>query len=130
MKDARIIGRLGDVNPTEYGGGVVFTDGKHRWLEYTHGRESLSWDDPNVEKLEVYQVDIEDDVFDWHDWVKVDDLASYTGLDSEDITRASRGTVSERARLLEDIASYYGWNELDQYPISFGTVELEERWGL
>jgi hypothetical protein len=126
----RIIGRLGDVDPIEYGGGAVFTDGKNRWLEYTHGREELSWDDLSVEKLEVYQVDIDDDVLDWHDWVKLKDLASYTGLDEEELLEYSKGTLNERAQLLSDIASYYGWYELDQYPLRLHLDAIEERWRL
>ena len=126
----RIVGRIGDVNPTEYGGGVIFSDGKLRWLEYTHGRESMSWDDPEVEELEVYQVDIEDDVLDDHDWVDLVNLSGYTGLDEEELLEQAKGTLAERAQLLSDIASYYGWHELDSYPITFGAVELEERWRL
>jgi hypothetical protein len=126
----RIVSRLGDVDPIEYGGGVVFTDGKHRWLEFTHGREEEAFDDLAVEKLPVYQVDIEEDILDWHDWVDTEELSSYTGIDEEDLIRAATGSLAARAQLLADIGSYYGWYELDQQPLSFGAVELEERWRL
>ncbi len=129
-RDNRIIGHLGDVDSVEYGGGKVFTDGFHRWLEYTYGREDESFDDISLEKLQVFQVDIDDDVFDTHDWVNVEGLASYTGIAPEDILLAAKGTVVERAQVLEDIGSYYGWVELDSYPMMLSVQELEDRWKL
>lgn len=127
----RKVGNIGDVNPIEYGGGFVFKNEYGYFVEYTHGMES---DCPDVEKLSrcelaLYSVPVPDDVFSDHDWVKVEEVARTIGADPEELRKAgSSNNVMERVRALEDIASHWGWNELDHYPQTVKASELKRRW--
>jgi hypothetical protein len=132
MKSTRIIGRLGDVDPIEYGGGVVFTDGSHRWIEYTYGQEGEDFEGRTLTHvLPVYRVDIPDDVFMDLEWVDINGVASSIGVAVHELDKAgSSDKVGDRAWAVEAIAGYYGWTELDSYPMQHSLGVIEANWRL
>lgn len=137
-RTSRILMRFGDVDPTAYGGGVVFVpeseDDDEPVLAYTRGAESdapdADEDDPDVE-LTVYSTGVPRDVLAWYDWIDVDAVAGNAGEDVDewlDLARSS--ALEDRVRAIEDIASYYGWHEIDPGPATFTVAELDDLWEL
>ena len=129
----RKLGILGDVSPIEHGGGYVLVanDGDP-YLEYFEGLESIREDEIDLDnpdhlklKATIYHCDIpkcdSDFVaeFDWIDWGNVE---SCIGGD------LAIGNTQQRAAAIVDIASYYGWFEVDQYPLELTLGELIKRW--
>ena len=130
-----IVERVGDVDPLTYGGGVVFAEGDGGYLlEYTYGAEDDEDYDEDDESHEhtVYQVDLGKNVADfvaYNDWADLDDVAASAGSSKEEMLSNAK-TVSGRARLAQDIAGHYGWDNFDNYPVEFTSRELVARWGL
>lgn len=134
------IGTLGDGCAEEYGGGKVFRrpDGTV-FLEYTHGVETeagardmgIDYTDEAAEdvELQVYSVEIEEDVLADLEWVKWRKVADSMGMPLRELHQAA---VSDRpmarACVYQDVASYYGWHELDQEPLTMTYGELQRRW--
>lgn len=121
----KIIDTIGDVNPIEHGGGVVVEeeDGGYT-IEYTHGTEATSGD-----ILDVFQVRVEDHVFNYHDWVDVTSIADSEGMSKDELLELGVSPhVMGRVAATQAIAGYCGWYELDQYPFQLTEKELEERW--
>lgn len=84
-----------------------------------------------LQPVQVYRIDVEDDVFSYHDWAKIEDIARGLGQDPEELLASGRShKIMDRAWATETIAAYYGWHELDQYPETFTVAELEKRWKL
>jgi len=139
MRGHKIHGTVGDADPIEWGGGVVFrvTEGRdyagrkmkpYYVVEYTDG---LDWEGADPERMEVYRVPVEPDFFGWNDWVDVDDVADSIGIDAAALARLGRSrTVMDRVEALIAVAGYYGWHELDSYPLTLSSDEIEERWEL
>ncbi len=139
----RKIGSIGDVNPIDYGGGFIFSAPEQGgpWIEYFDGLEAYvdvigqadADDIPDFEVV-IYRVDLHRDgkeFLSWYDWVDWEDVASSTGVDVEEYTTPSRlRTAQARALAIQDAAGYYGWHELDTYPLDLTLAELQERWGL
>lgn len=137
---ARIVYRFGDVNPTEHGGGIVLRgpDGTYQ-LEYTGGlgeaEDAGELDDyegaEDQYALTVYRMSVPDDVFAYHDWTKPAEMARSLDTTPGEFRRRGRSPeLSDRVWALEGIALYYGWPELDQYPLTYTTEELDKRWEL
>lgn len=135
------IGTVGDSDPIEYGGGLIFTvrasivnpDVGARsgpWIEYVEEPEFDPDEEP--ERLrKVYRVEVPQDPMDEYDWVDWEAIASYTGQDLDDLARVSQSPdLAGRAGLVEDVASYHGWHELDSYPLEMSTTEIMDRWGM
>jgi hypothetical protein len=126
-----ILGTVGDVNPVEYGGGYIVQEGDDEpRIEYFHG---LDTDEPDEDgKFKVYYATVEADVFDWCNWVSLDDqerFAKGVGVSIEEYRLQARSSnVAERARIIEDIAGHWGWYTLDNYPALFTEAELRARW--
>jgi hypothetical protein len=80
MAKRKIIGHVGDVNPVEHWGGVVYDEG------YGHGPHLLyfqSYDAEGETMVSVYDFPIDNfDRSDWYDW---DGVASYIGWDETSI---------------------------------------------
>jgi len=134
---AKKITSVGDVNPIEYGGGFVYSEDGNRWIEYTSGVEDVEdapmEGDPGYEdiKLTVYLVAVEDDVFGWHSWAKIADIARTSGYAKQDLKAAGKSSkLRDRVWATEAIAGMWGWYELDNYPITLTVAELGERWKL
>lgn len=131
----KVLGTVGDVNPIEHSGGIVVETEYGPQLEYTPGFEpehGYDEDDEGATMLTIYQVSIQDDVLKDLNWVKPDDLksiASYTGGSASELRKLSKSSdVMDRVRVYEDVASYYGWHNLDSYPLKITADELSERW--
>jgi len=123
-----ILDSIGDVNPIEYGGGVVVDHGHGPQIEYTHG---LDFDGADPAAMVVYQVPVEDDVFGWHDWADIKGIASFVDSTPAELRAAGKSLqLMERVWATECIADYHGWVNLDEYPITLSEEELEERWEL
>lgn len=127
-RSPRIVHRFGDVNPLEYGGGVVFATKDGYALERTGGLED---EGETPSHMTVYGVSIPEDVFAWYDWANADSIAETIGSDAATLAKLGRSKlVKDRVRAIEDIAGYHGWYELDQYPITLTLRELKKRWKL
>jgi len=128
----RQIGQIGDVDPIEYGGGIVFAgeDGGSPRVEYFAGLEAT----PDPLRATIYRVDVGTDKADLVsslDWVDWDDVAGMLGLDSDDYLALPAWNSAEgRAAVVEDVASHYGLNELDHYPSQLSVTEIAEGWGM
>ncbi len=123
----RELGQIGDVNPLDYGGGRIFLGPDGPYLEYTQGLD----DDQEEETatLVVYRVDLAPDALADLDWATPEDIAGYTGQTVGDLRKAGRSkSPVTRATVYEDVAGYYGWENIDSYPLSLSYQELEQRW--
>jgi len=121
----KIIDTIGDVNPIEHGGGVVVASDEGGYtIEYTAGTEAT-----DGEVLDVFQVNVEAHVFDYHDWVDVTAIANFEGVSEDELLALGVSPhVMGRVAATQAIASYCGWFELDQYPLQVTEAELEDRW--
>lgn len=142
MKGIRrvIIGRLGDVNPIDYGGGVVVRvhqgGRSHLILEHTYGMESehpeaagLSDAKERAAMLTVYRRDIADDVMADLSWVNWQAVITSQGAHPSTLQKDARSSDPVlRALVYEMVASHYGWGELDTSPIVLTNAELRRRW--
>jgi hypothetical protein len=118
------IGTIGDVNFPEYDGGPVFDNGDGTFsLEYVETPENQ--DSPNA-RWTVYRVTLDPDV---PDWIDLKSVARTTDQDPEELRVAfEKGGPMDLAYAYESVAGYYGWHELDQYPLELTKLEIEERY--
>lgn len=127
-----IIFRAGDVNPLEYGGGVLFEDARDSYtLEYTYGQEcDCPQASPEEARLDVFVVAFEgsDDLVREHNWANLEDVSSSSGISVEELRALGTSTPSDKVTFLELIAGHYGWAELDNCPEQYSLEELEEKW--
>jgi hypothetical protein len=132
------IGTIGDVNFPEYDGGAVYcrvpelgaqTDiyGGDCFIEYVEiPPDDLEFEDPKA-RWTVYRVDLDPEV---PSWIDLDALAKYSDQDPEELEAAFvSNDPLERAYAYETAASYHGWREFDQYPLSLTCAETEKRYG-
>lgn len=118
-----IVARVGDVDPIEHGGGVIFESPEGELsLEYLRGIGGP--------ERTVYQVPIPEDVLDFYNWIEVENISSFGGLLPSEIRKMSTGTPQEKAGILMLVATYYGWSNLDSYPLKLSEREVEQRWKL
>lgn len=133
---------VGDVNPLDYGGGVVFgPDASGRFvLEYTEGLEL-----PDAMRTQsgrrsprtviMYRFGWEATASFWKTFgratlEKAEAIASTHGLSAEHfVERWESGDVHEQAQVIADVAAYWGWWELanEEY-VDAG--DLAKRWGV
>lgn len=126
-RTARRIGAIGDVNPVDYGGGVIYkvTGNPEPVLEYVHGLDGGD----TSKMMTLYRVEVPDDVFGYHNWVNIESVASAIGADPEELRRAGKSKkLMDRVWAIEAIASTHGWHELDHYPFDMTEAELRRRW--
>jgi len=129
------LGSIGDVNPIEYGGGFIFKckdPGRppHYLIEYTYGEET------DGKTLTLYRADIPEggeEFWRHFDWTSSPENIRQLSrsLDIEEDDLIALGTSQDpvkRAYAIWEIANYYGWHELDQYPIQVSPSELRRRW--
>jgi hypothetical protein len=130
--------RLVGHDPVEYGGGYLFQHGTRYWVEYTPGAESYK----EGAELDLYQVDIPDDVYKEFGWAKPD--LNHRDRHRYPLDRLPYGQHARRIRLavevgrdpdpwvrlgvLEDIAAEHGWDNLDSSPYRLTAKALEEHW--
>jgi hypothetical protein len=127
----QVIGGIGDRNFLEYSGGVVYRtkqgDLLLEWVEAPPEHEDLH--SPKA-RWEVYRVDLSDadKHLDWVDWKEV---ASFTGQSVNELLRDLRSSDPMKvATAVWQVADYYGWHELDHYPLILNKKEVEHRYGV
>lgn len=123
----QIIGNLGDENPLEYGGHIVYRvyDPKNgtRWIRGEY------WSEPINDIFLVYQWDVEKDVLRDLNWVEWNDVARHEGIGLEELKRmANSEEILKRARVYEMVGQFYGFDNLDGYREYFSRDEIEKRW--
>ena len=138
VETGHVYGQIGDINPLDYSGGVVYQSGYGEpVLEWTHGLEGIEGVGPYDEdvedvELEVYRVPVADDVIDDLNWMKEEDwdsVADSIGMPVDELKEhAKSDNVMARASVYEAIAGHYGWGELDTYPEKYKYSELEKTW--
>lgn len=126
MTTRRIVHRFGDVNASVYGGGVVFRceDGSYD-IEYTHGTES------DGDRATVYRESIPNgDLVEYYNWADLDEMSKSLDVSVAELRRIGKpkSSVRDRADFIGLIGMYYGWHELDQYPINLSEDEIDKRW--
>lgn len=134
--NAGSLGTIGDVNPIEYGGGIVFApkeEGYSPTLEVTYGLDDDSVnvieDDEGSTKLKLYRVDIADDAstdLSWVDWEGV--ARSIGSTESQLLKEARSKDLMARVYAYESAAGYYGWQTFDSRPLDITARELDGRW--
>jgi hypothetical protein len=135
VEAGHVYGQLGDINPLDYSGGVVYQSGYGEpVLEYTHGLEGIEGVGPYDEdvedvELEVYRVSIEEDVLEDLSWVDWKSVASYIDMPVSELKEhAKSGNVMARASVYEAVGSYEGWHELDSEPLRIKYSKLDKTW--
>jgi hypothetical protein len=118
-------GIIGDMNPIEHDGGVVY--------EGEHGVEVLyfkGWSDDDGPRVTVSRFSVEDNVLtdlSWADWKEV---ASYIGMPEEELRgHAVSDNVMARAQVYESVAQYCGFIELDHMPRELTLEQAEAEHG-
>ena len=124
-QDIKFHGIIGDINPIEHDGGVVFDRG--------HGVEVLyfrSYEHVGVSRTSVYEFMVEEDVLKDLTWVKWADVASFIGMDEEELRgHAVSDNILARAQVYETVGSYAGFAELDDRPQEMTLEQAEEKYG-
>lgn len=119
----RIVGVIGDRNPIDHDGGFVFrtTDGFN--LEYIQSvNESGS-----RKRIYIVELDRTEEIPDWIN------PGFYQTMDiSRGVFRKRWNNPSAivRARARAEVASYYGWEELDSYPKELTRKEVIRRYAV
>ncbi len=135
-----MVGRVGDVNPIDYSGGFIYIDETGVYppeVEYIDAPNEYSG-----EPWKIYRFILEPCTYtngvlsdnkyhpDKPAWfaAKIESVAAYEGASDEDgIIQALTGTdVSEKALAWMAIGEYFGFENLDSYPLVF-TDESELR---
>jgi hypothetical protein len=143
--DWELVGTIGDVDPLGYGGGFVFRDKTGVYppeIEYVEPiGDGGSRDD--VQSVTAYRVVLEPHTYidgvlsdnPFHPAYPVwyaDDLDSMCktcDCDRDElIDKFCSDDPMERAMAYENVASYWGWHELDHYPLTLTPAEAEERY--
>ena len=125
----RVLAITGDVNPAEYGGGYLVRVSPAGQSSYV-SLYVVEWDsDDDNAKGRLYEADVRDrDIAAAHDWIDVEAMSRSLDFDPAEWRKQARGSYVERARCLYDIASYYGWENLDSYPIEVTRDDIRKRW--
>lgn len=140
----QVLCRIGDMCPEDHGGGALVRVGPHLFLEYTWGAETEFADtDVDVDTREgrraemtVYSVfvptvgrglcdvaEIQQELG-TYDWEKI---ARYSGIDPLEVLVIANDPQRAWA-LYEMVAAYYGWDEMDEMPLSLPYWKVERRW--
>lgn len=140
----KLIANLGDVNPIDHGGYFVFVDETGVYPPEGEKLESPDNDDSG-EPYTVYRFILEDCTYsrnvlsdnkfhpDHPVWFndKIKDIASACGYEDAHLLIFQFLSVDakDRARAWESVGDYFGFHELDHYPLRMSRKEVEERYG-
>ncbi len=120
-KDWKPIGVIGDMNPIEHWGGIVY--------ETPYGIEMLYFQESEG-TVYVHRIDISDDVIADLNWVDWKDVSSYTGVSVTELKEAARSdNALARAQVYEAVGSYHGFSELDLEPEVLSLEAAEKKYG-
>lgn len=115
----RYLATHGDINPTEYGGGYLVRIHPDGGLSPSYvALECVEWDNDEDNACgTLSRVCVPRDVLAEHPWIDVSAMSRSLDFDPDEWRRlAMSRKITDRARCIVDIASYYGWHELDHYP--------------
>jgi hypothetical protein len=141
------VGNLGDVDFLEYGGALVFVDETGEYapeIERVELREGGTWEirRASLERLKrvkgylvsaKYKPDWPHPVHRYHEWFaadKLDDVAESMGYHDGD-TLAEMFCSDDPmtlARAYTAVGDYFGWDNLDAYPLILSKEETEKRY--
>ena len=111
---------IGDIDPGEYDGGYVTVQVADDQTA-TAWVEMVVWHEGKEEYYGILnRVPIPADVWKEFNWVTKKDVATCCGIDADPENSwwwEGGHTLLQRARIITDIAGYYGWRELDHYPM-------------
>lgn len=130
---------LGDINPLDYGGMVLFTpeDGKDGYLALLEGPT----EEDEEESYLLYRVELEHHTYenyilsdnkyhkDFQVWYgsSITLISSHCGMSEEElISLFCSEKAMDRAIAYRSVIDYYGAFEFDQYPISLTRKEAKE----
>lgn len=117
----KIYGILGDVNPIEHDGCLVYRQNDQDYLMgfSTHG-----------DNVDVYWVFVEEDEWPNYDYIDLKGLASYMGMPAEDLRNAaSSPKILERADFIYSLTYYMGWEQIGEYVETLTIDQAEEKYG-
>lgn len=115
-----ILGKIGDVNPVDYDGGVIIDTGHGPQLFYYQNQGES-------DTVRVYRVFISDDMASDLAWVDWSALCKFLGGDeeSEPIQDGFNGSIATKAQIYAYVAAYHGWANLDSDPVEMTRTEAE-----
>ena len=123
QQEPRIIGHIGDVSWPQYEGGPIYksADGSYS-LEYIVPDENES-----RPRYWVYRVDLDKEPL--PEWVNPHDISQSTSI-SPTIIRKNWNDPNPRNRAWArwEVANYYGWENLDGYPLVLTRREVQQRY--
>ena len=118
-------GIIGDINPIEHNGGVVCDRGHGVEVVYFSG-----WTDEEGPRVTVCEFMVEADVVADLTWVDWDSVASYNGIDVDELKGyGTSDNVLARAQVYESVAACCGWMNLDSQPRELSLEEAEAEFG-
>ena len=134
-----VVFTVGDVCPEDYGGGaVVFIPGEGFVLEYTDGLEieypesSSMLEGLDDLPMDLYRMPLDEPFYraiphyDPEIWRK---LGDFIGMHETEVLKLAKScTIPDICAMHEIYAAYYGWGELDCYPVQISYQDLSGRW--
>lgn len=126
--EVEILGSIGDCNAIDHDGGFVY--------ENEYGPQILwieSDDDSDEEDamLTVYRSDVPENVVTDNSWAKWEDITKGQNMSvlEYEFAFAANADPMKRACAIWDLASHWGWNSIDHYPLRMTRKEAEEKYG-
>lgn len=127
MSETKFHGIIGDMNPIEHDGGVVYQNDPDQSPEVVYFR---GWHDDEGPRVTVATFCVEDNVLEDLTWVDWDSVASYIGMDVEELKgHAVSDNVVARACVYESVASHSGFMNLDSQPRELTLEQAEKEYG-
>ena len=119
-------GVIGDMNPIDHDGGVVYQEGDQSpQVVYFQ-----NWSDEECSRVTVSRFCVEDNVLEDLTWVDWGAVASSIGMEEEEFRgHAVSDNVLARAQVYESVAGYCGFINLDGYPLEMTREEVEDEYG-
>ena len=119
----KFIGHIGDVDPITYGGGFVYTDAtgvyapEMTWFEPAPDEQ---WHETESDTpLQEYRIMLEKEPQSEWWYSRLTDIASFTGLEVEELRAMSLSrNPLEVALLYSYLIHYFGAEEFDSYPMT------------
>ena len=125
--DTKFHGIIGDMNPIEHDGGVVYQEGEDQSPEVLYFQ---GWTDDEGPRVTVSTFCVEDNVLEDLTWVDWDSVASYIGMEVGELKgHAASDNVLARAQVYESVAGYCGFGELDSQPRELTLEQAEKEYG-
>jgi 2'-5' RNA ligase len=120
---------FGDVDPFTYGGILVWNDGSAAHIE------PMPDEDEHKDELTIHRFDIEmsRSVFDELDWITDEHkeaMARGVDVDISEMKAMAKGSLMDRAGIYNMVGTYFGWEEIDSYPLVLTKAEAEARYRL